>query len=416
MKIVLTSIGTRGDIEPLMAIGEILNKKGHHIVHAFPEQFAGITPTSIPFYGLTPKILELIHSEQGKILMGKANLIKKAKALLYLYRKGQGINRELTQQHFEAIEHEKPDLIIHNSKCSYPLLWGLKEDKPTILISPVPYFMYPVKGHAHLGFGQNFGTVLNKFSYWLSNFGQVKTIFDAQKHLPNSYNFSKQTIRQALMHKKIMFSISPALFQRPDYWPEHAQVIGYWERDKIMSWQPEPDLEKFLKDHPKIVFLSFGSMTNTEPLKISNIIYRILAEYNIPTIVNIAEGGLVEVEEYKNHDNFLFVKRIPYEWIFERVYAVIHHGGSGTTHMALKYACPSLIIPHIIDQYAWNNLIHKLDLGPKGISIHKVTSNNLRQRIQDLYNNDNYRLNTQKLALQMSEENNDIDMLNLIES
>ena len=103
-----------------MAIGEILDKKGDQISYAFPQQFADITPTSIPFYALTPKIIELIHSEQGKILMGKANIIKKAKALFYLYRKGQAINRELTQQHFEAIEHEKPDLIIHNSNAVIP--------------------------------------------------------------------------------------------------------------------------------------------------------------------------------------------------------------------------------------------------------------------------------------------------------
>ena len=103
-----------------------------------------------------------------------------------------------------------------------------------------------------------------------------------------------------------------------------------------MSWRPEPDLEKFLKDHPKVVFLSFGSMTNTNPHKISNMIYKILAEHKIPSIVNIAEGGLVEIENYKKHDNFLFVKNIPYEWILKRVYAVIHHGGSGDDSYGFK--------------------------------------------------------------------------------
>ena len=84
--------------------------------------------------------------------------------------------------------------------------------------------------------------------------------------------------------------------------------------------------------------------------------------------------------------------------------------------MALKYACPTLIIPHIIDQFAWNNLIHKLGLGPKGISIHKVSLNNLRKPIQDLYNNDDYKLNTQKLAFKMSEENRDYDIHNFLTS
>lgn len=46
MKIVLISIGTRGDIEPFLSIGEILQEKGHQVICAFPEQFRGIAEES----------------------------------------------------------------------------------------------------------------------------------------------------------------------------------------------------------------------------------------------------------------------------------------------------------------------------------------------------------------------------------
>lgn len=39
MKIILISIGTRGDMEPFLSIGEILKEKGHQVICAFPEQF-----------------------------------------------------------------------------------------------------------------------------------------------------------------------------------------------------------------------------------------------------------------------------------------------------------------------------------------------------------------------------------------
>ena len=61
-------------------------------------------------------------------------------------------------------------------------------------------------------------------------------------------------------------------------------------------------------------------------------------------------------------DHILFVNNIPYDWIFGNMYAVVHHGGSGTTHTALKNGRPGLIIPHIVDQFYWGRTIEQLKL------------------------------------------------------
>ena len=415
MKILLTSIGTRGDIEPFLSLGEILRRKGHQIVFSFPEQFQDIIPQNSQFHALSSKVIELIESEEGKALMGKASLWKKAKSLLYLYREGQKTNKKLIVQQFEIVKVEKPDLIIHNVKCSYPTLWGLEHDKPTVLLSPVPYFMHYVKGHAHIGFNKSFGVFFNKLTYKLSNFGLTKTIYDGQKWLPKNYSFRKSVIQNKLLSKKIIFSISPALFPRPDYWPKNAQVLGFHERDKRRPWEPDKSLEHFLNRNDKIVFLTFGSMVNTDPELTSSILYESLKEHQIPTIVNIASGGLVELPEFKTNKNFHFVHTIPYEWIFKKVYAVIHHGGSGTTHMALKYGCASLIIPHIIDQFAWNDRIQKLGAGPKGISVNKLNASNIKERIGSLYSEDCFKQNAEKISSDMQTENMEGKLLEFIE-
>lgn len=416
MKILLTSIGTRGDIEPFLAIGKTLQRKGHQIIFSFPEQFNAIIHQSARFHPLSPKVMQLIESDEGKALMGKASGWKKMKALLYLYIEGQKINKELIVQQFHIISDENPDLIIHNAKCSYPTLWGLKHNKPTLLLSPVPYFMHYVRGHAHIGFNKNIGTFLNKLTYSLSNYGLTKTIYDGQKWLPKKYEYTKSVIKEKLLTKKIIFSISPTLFPRPDYWPENAQVLGFFERDKLMQWKPDKPLEDFLNRYDKIVFLTFGSMVNTNPEQTSKILFKALKEFNIPTIVNTASGGLVELPEFKRDKNFHFVQAIPYEWIFKRVYAVIHHGGSGTTHTTVKYGCASLILPHIIDQFAWNHLIQKLGLGPKGISINKLTSTNVKETIYSLYHRTEYKKNAEKLSAAMQTENTESELLEFIEN
>ncbi len=99
-----------------------------------------------------------------------------------------------------------------------------------------------------------------------------------------------------------------------------------------------------------------------------------------------------------------FVERIPYDWIFPKVYAVIHHGGSGTTHTALRYGCAVMIIPHIIDQFLWNTLISDKGVGPKGIPIKSFKKQLLEPKLLDLFNTKAYRGRAEGIAEEMSKE------------
>lgn len=68
MKILLMSIGTRGDIEPFLAIGEILSKKGHNLTYAIPEQYNNLVPENDNYYTFTSRFLELIEGEDAKMI------------------------------------------------------------------------------------------------------------------------------------------------------------------------------------------------------------------------------------------------------------------------------------------------------------------------------------------------------------
>lgn len=73
MKIFLHSLGTRGDVEPFLAIGSKLQKMGHEVVYTFPEQFKNLCPSNARFYPLNRSFIELIESPEGKTVMGKAS-------------------------------------------------------------------------------------------------------------------------------------------------------------------------------------------------------------------------------------------------------------------------------------------------------------------------------------------------------
>ena len=413
MKIILTSIGTRGDMEPFLAIGEILKEKGHSIICLFPEQFRSLAEDSgFEFRSLGSEFIEMLDSPAGRTAMGGGKFgLKKLRAYLKLISMQKETSKKMVRIQEEVIESEKPDRIVHNGKVIYPVIWGLK-NKHRIMVSPVPYMHY-VKNHSHVAFNRNFGPWLNKQSYNLANYGLIKTISGSLKWLKQERTLSAKDIKHALFTNKTIYTISPSLFERPDYWSENIQVLGYHERKKTVNWEPSTELVDFLNSHPKIVLVTFGSMINKNPPKKTRIILDILERNKIPAIINTASGGLVKPEVY-DKELFHFVERIPYDWVLPKIYAMIHHGGSGTTHTAIKYGCASMIIPHIIDQYVWNKIVYQKGVGPLGIDVSEINLKKLEPKVLDLLNNPKYKMKAEEVGHQIQNEHFRDELYNMI--
>jgi UDP:flavonoid glycosyltransferase YjiC (YdhE family) len=413
MKIILTSVGTRGDMEPFLAIGELLKVKGHHVICAFPEQFRELAIESdLEFASLGSKFIHLLESEEGKAAMGGASGLKKIVGTIKLAFNQNDANKELLFKQQEIIEREEPDRILYNGKAIYPIIWGLKNKGKTIFISPIPYMHY-VKGHTHVAFNSNFGDFFNKMTFSLAHFGMITTIGMAKKWLNISEKFSRKKILDVLKYNKSIYTISPSLFPRPADWHKNLNVLGYQQRNEIFEWQPSKALNDFFKKHDKLLFFTFGSMINPAPEKKTRIILDILERNRIPAIINTADGGLIKPD---NFDSGLihFVSKVPYDWIFPKMYGVIHHGGSGTTHLALKYGCATMIIPHIIDQFVWNKIVYEKGVGPEGIKIGKITNKNLEPKILELLNNSTFKEKAEQVAEKMKKEDLKKELYNSI--
>jgi sterol 3beta-glucosyltransferase len=407
MKILLISIGTRGDMEPFLAIGEIIKEKGHQVICAFPEQFRLLAEESeLGFVSLGSSYIEMLESDLGKAAMGTSSSgWQKFSANIKLASHQTEINRELVHKQYEIVERENPDRILYNGKVTYPIIWGLNHIGKNILVCPLPYIHF-VREHAHVVFNGNYGPLVNKLTYSLADFGMVMTVEISAKWLNLPEKLSQKQLRDALSTNKAIYTISPTLFARPDYWPENIKIMGFHERKKDTNWRPDEELTNFLDAHQndRILFITFGSMTNPDPEWKTKVFLEILERNKIPAILNTASGGLIEPGMY-DKEQFHFVSRIPYDWIFPRMYGVIHHGGSGTTHLALRYGCPSLIIPHIIDQFVWDQIVSEKGFGPKGIKINKITTDNLEPKICELVKNSGFKERARQGASQMKKEN-----------
>ena len=410
MKIVLIAVGTRGDIEPFLAIAELLVKNEQTVICCFPEQFREITKDSgFEFMGLTPKYLKMLESKEGIIAMGgKANLFQKIRAYYVLYKRASCTNKIMCKEQKEIIESEQPDKIIYHIKAIYPVICEALNPNKTVLVSPIPYIVHPVKDHAHIGF-KNMGDYLNNLTYKLANWGLLKNLQNATKGLYNKKEITSKKILSALKNMKTIYSISPFLFESSPSWKDNVKILGFHERNKAIKWTPDDSLLQFIEQNKNLVFITFGSMVNADPRGKTDLILRVLNKLNIPAIINLGNGGLVKPKNFMS-DTIFFVPNIPYEWLLPKVDYMVHHGGSGTTHMAMKYGCPSLIIPHIIDQFLWNDINNNKGLGPIGVSISKLSEENFEPLLIDLTTTESYRAKAIHASEKITNEDFDSDL------
>ena len=403
MKIIFTAIGTQGDIEPFLAVGKILKEKGHQVICAFSEQFRELTESNeLEFASLGSKLFDLHNSDAGKIAMGGGKGLKKTFAFIKLAMKQTGPNKEKETKLYELIKQERPDRVLYNSKTICPIIWEYKNSGKTTFLSPFPYLHY-VKGHSLLVFGKNYGDFFNKLTFKLYDFGAATAALTTKKWLHIQDKIKRTELKKIVRNRKFIYTISPRLFPRPDYWESNIKVLGHHAVMKETDWKPKKELTEFIDKNEKILFITFGSMTNPEPERKTKIILEILERNKIATIINTASGGLVKPGNF-NSELIYFVSQIPYDWVFPKMYAVIHHGGSGTTHLALKYGCATLIIPHFIDQFIWDEIISELGLGPKGIKISRITNKNLEPKVLELLNNKSFKERSERIGNQLGKE------------
>jgi len=400
MKVILFSIGTRGDIEPFLAIAQLLKEKNCDVICVFSEQYREIVERmGLSFKGFSKDILDLMNGNEMKMIFGnQGSILKRIRILIKMARVSLKLSKDsVTLQHRIQTE-EKPDRILYHPKCNYSAVWGVGNLGKTILVNPTLDPLSDLRG--------DYGKFLNKITRWFVNTMKAVMLKLVSKRFKKDFSGTKITVssikRTMLEKEKTFYTISPSLFPKPANWPLNTSIVGYHERDTAVDWQPDEKLLLFIRKHEKIIFITFGSMSNPNPKEKTRSIVEVLKRNNIPAIINASWGGLEKTDELP--DNIFFTGDLPYSWIFPKIYAVIHHGGSGTTHTALKYACPSLIIPHVLDQFFWDKTIAKLQLGPKGISIRKFNEKEFEPKVLDLYYNKDYKKNASMISRKMQSE------------
>jgi sterol 3beta-glucosyltransferase len=368
------SLGSRGDMEPFLALGEELIAEGHRVAFCLPAQFESLAKQVSPhFYPMSAEFLELMNDPQVRQLTGQlGTAFSRFKTLLRLMGSTRVIQEQLIRDQKAADEDFHSDEIIYHIKCVYPTLAHLQMGKQVRILSPALGVLHPLDHEPAIGFGQPGSKAWNRFTYRLANHILIqKSILSFSKTPSKEWGWtvcSLKQIKRALLDEiPVEYAVSSELINRPDDWPMQAQISRFRERNKAQHWSPDPALQDFLNKNPNPLFVTFGSMVNQNPAQVGQLILDTTAEAGIPVLINSSWGGIEVPASLPNHA--YVVSDVPYDWLLSRVRAIVHHGGSGTTHSAWAFKKPQLVIPHFGDQFFWNRVVHAKKIGPLGPSI-----------------------------------------------
>ncbi len=402
MRILLMSLGTRGDCEPFLGVGEWLRQMGDEVVCAFEEQHRCFTEEAgFPFYSLGSEFLGLIDSDNGRKAMS-GNGAEKMFATVQLAKKSLPIQKKLLYSQRDVIEEVKPDCVICHPKITYPLLWSLSGGGKTVMLSPIPCFLHEIEGYPPVGINKNLGRTGNSIGYRVVKKALVSAFYFGSKTM-FAGRISKRNIRTGLEALPVFYTVSPSVVPQPRSWGKQVMMAGFWERDKQKHWHAPRKLEDFLQAHERVLLVTFGSMVNKYPEKTTLLFLSALKNLGIPAVLNISGGGLIEPKKY-DKKQFMFTQSVPYDWAFQRMYGVVCHGGAGTIHSALKMGCAVMAVPHTADQPLWNDILYKLGVGPKGVPISKIQQHKLQELLSDFVGNEKYKRKAEQVADAMRNE------------
>lgn len=382
--ITIICAGSRGDFQPYVALAQRLKILGEEVRISGFSQFENF----VRGYGIDYVPIEVDYEELGvdpKMLKQAGSADNPLKMIL-TFNKMKKYGAQIAKQTYDSLEGS--ELIVYHPGCVIGYFAAQEMNIPSVLATPFPMN----KTEEYLSvvtYGKARPTKINKkISYkmiqgmlWLASSNTVKQHWKERfGRVPKNFKSPYEKISKDHI---AMVSCSNFVFPRPKDWDKNIYQSGYWFVEENKEYKPSKELEAFINNGEKSVYIGFGSVFDSdEKDKIVRIIIAALKKCGKRGIIS----GMGKVDNLP--DNIISVDGIPHTWLFEKVSVVCHHGGAGTTAAGFRAGVPSVIIPFSNDQFAWAHRAFDLGVGAKPIYKKDLTADKLAEGISYALNKD----------------------------
>lgn len=376
MRILLSTYGTRGDVQPFVALARALKGRGHEVALCTPTGFrAMVERHGVPYAHMDNAVLELTEA----VLRAPTRAAQRR-----LFKGFGAIIRAGLEDEWRAAQALRPDVLVYHAKALGSHHIAEKLGAAEFLAMPLPLTRtraFPAPMIPDLGLGGWF----NALSYRLVALGnalwagatndfRMKTL-----GLPPLPRFADPMRRADGAAVSALYAYSEHVLPRPGDWPAHAQVTGGWFLDEGDGWEPPAALRTFLDAGAPPVYVGFGSMGAAHAEARTAAVLAAIAQTGERAVLASGWGGLTA--DALPPEVFL-LDAAPHDWLFPRMKAVVHHGGAGSTMAGLRAGKPTVICPFLGDQPFWGRVVQRAGLGSAPVPQKSLSPQQLAEAIR----------------------------------
>ena len=408
MKIAITTVGTRGDLQPYIALGLGLKNIGCEvqIVSAKNEE-TFVRSYGLDFFALDVDIQKIMEGSEVKEMAKGSNPFK---FIISHLNGSKSLKKMMVKTQGEIWDACKDaDLIVFHPGMPLGFFLAKEKNKKAILATPFPIVStkdYPSVLFYSLPKLGSYYNLLTHFIFdkvfWALAKSPVTEYWN--KNIKTKMNFGSSPIKQQINSgQPVLNGYSQHLFKQPKEWPNNIHTTGSWIAETEPDFVSPTELDNFINKGETPIYIGFGSMKDLDNFNKTFVL--IIEALNITKQRAVVGLGWTK-NNYKEPipDNIFLVESVPHTWLFPKMKMLIHHGGAGTTATGLRAGKPTIIIPHNADQPAWGQRVFELGAGPKPIKKSKLTADKLANAII-FSQTPNIITNAERLGQQLKIEN-----------
>jgi len=386
MKITLFSLGTRGDVQPFLALALGLQRAGHQATLVTSHNFADwIRAYGVNVQAVRFSVQEFMQQPDTQAIMKSGNPVR-------LFQMMRGVMSQATTANDDFWQAaQAADFVVQSGTGVGALEVAEKHGLPSAFAYLIPFA--PTRAFPSFFLGPlrfSLGEGYNRFTHsamhhvlWSGMGGPMTNAWRKKIGLKPWRSYDAMLAYARQLGTPMLYGFSPHVIPPPPDWDEQQHLTGYWFLDEPTEWQPPPELQHFLASGPPPVYFGLGSINLGDGEAKTRLVLRALELSGQRGIILTGWGGLARVAA---PDKVFFVEDVPHSWLFPRTAAVMHHGGAGSTGASLRSGVPSIVTPFAGDQCAWAERVVQLGVGPPAPEIKKLTAEKLAEAINTAVN------------------------------
>ncbi|WP_367127516.1 glycosyltransferase [Saccharothrix sp. HUAS TT1] len=397
MRITMLTFGTRGDVQPLVALGRTLRGRGHDVRIGTAPSFRGLVEDAdLDFHAVEPPpgMREDLFSQPG---MNAA--IRKGPSFVRTVRSVQPPTDDEVVTMFEGMRAASADADLVVTAPLTHIAGFTEADRPWCSVSWIP--MTPTRDFpAYQAKPRPWGGGYNKLTHrFFDTFQWTSMCWMANKYVERVGGTAlkgRSRFGEIGRDRPLLYPFSDVVVPRPADWPDQAHVTGYWFHDREW-WNPPADLADFVTQAPPVL-LTLGS---TWPVHD--------ADRTVDWAIDAARGAgrplvVVGGNDRELPDDVFRATEVDYGWLMPRCAAVVHHGGCGTAGSALRAGIPQVTVPAVFDNPFWARRMHGLGVSPAPLPLHRLTRDGLVAAVAEAVADDRMRERSAALGEAMAGE------------